>query len=245
MSACTRIRPLLDVYLDDAATPETNALVHEHLSHCRSCAAELQSLRGLRAAMRQALGEERASTELHQRVRASLAGDAGSWRAALHKWIVPASAAALVVFGLLRWQAREPAAVESAVAEHVACALQGRLPFEVARYQPAYLMPWLPHAAGEVRILDAHACGREREYQHVVVEGDDSKASILITTRDNGNPATGSSHRHTGEFDVSVVRSPRHVAYLVIDQGASPALHAWRAPAIARVERFLKQLEGL
>ena len=54
MSECARFRPLLDVYLDDAATPETNALVHEHIAYCGSCALELQSSRSLRVSMREA-----------------------------------------------------------------------------------------------------------------------------------------------------------------------------------------------
>ena len=246
MSECARIQPLLEVYRDDETSPETNAIVQEHVRHCAACAEELQSLRALRASMRDALGTERASEGLHRRVSASLVDDTRSpWAAVIRQWIIPATAAALVVVAFLRWNVPESAAVESAVAEHVACAIDGRAPVDAAAgYQPATSMPWVPDPGHQVRILDAHACGRDREYKHLVVEQGGAKASILIADRATGDPGVGSTQHRAGAFDVSVVSSPGHVAYLVMERARSGALRAWRDPAVQRVQRFLQQLEG-
>jgi len=246
MTDCHRILALLDVYVDDETTPETNALVQEHVSRCAACAEQLHSLRRLRSSLRDELGAERAAGALHQRVRASLVdGTRSSWSAVLRQWIIPATAAALVVFAFLRGNVPESAAVESAVAEHVACAIAGRAPVDgAAGYQPATSMPWVPDPEHHVRILDAHACGRDREYKHLVVERDGAKASILIANRAGGDPDVGSSQHNAGAFEVSVVGSPGHVAYLVIERARSRALRAWREPALQRVQRFLQQLEG-
>lgn len=246
MSPCAHIQPLLEVYRDGETSPETNALVQEHVSHCASCAEELQSLRALRTSMRDALASEWAPEGLHQRVRASLVDETrSSWAAVIRQWIIPATAAALVVFAFLRWNVPESAAVESAVAEHVACAIDGRAPVDaVAGYPPAASMPWVPDPEHQVRILDAHACGRDREYRHLVVERGGTKASILIADRATGDPAPGSSQHRTGEYEVNVVSSPGHVAYLVIERARARTLRNWRTPAVERVQQFLKHLEG-
>ena len=48
---CSQITDLLSEYVDDALDPSTRAHVEEHLADCRTCAAELASLRTYLEAM--------------------------------------------------------------------------------------------------------------------------------------------------------------------------------------------------
>ena len=48
---CSQVTDLLSEYVDDALDPSTRAHVEEHLAHCRTCTAELASLRTYLEAM--------------------------------------------------------------------------------------------------------------------------------------------------------------------------------------------------
>lgn len=244
MNDCHRVRALLDVYLDDEASAETNAVVQEHAGRCASCAAALQSARTLRTALREALATDRAPDRLHARVRAALVPASSRLTTLVRTWLVPASAAAVVLLIALRGDVPDAAAVDAAVAEHVACALDRRGTTVTAGSAPASIFPWVPDPERRVRILDAHACGRDGEYRHLVVERDGTRASILITEVAGGQPSAQAPTVASGPYDVRVVSSARHVAYLIVDRDRAGVLRAWREPAAQRVQRFLHHLEG-
>lgn len=245
MSTCADVVALLEVYLDDETSPDTNALVQQHLDRCPSCAARLQSARHLRAEMRAALREDLAPAALHARVRATLAPERPRLAALIRSWVVPAAAAALVAWIILPQRTADSAAETAlAVEEHVACAVRGAVRTrDVADYGPHAAMPLLPDDGGRVRILDAHACGRHTEYLHVVLEEDGARASVLIADAGEGGERI-SRPQQRGQFEVSEVRTTRHRAFMVTDRAGSTALRQWREPALQRIQAFLKQREG-
>jgi hypothetical protein len=105
-------------------------------------------------------------------------------------------------------------------------------------------MPLVPDAGRRIRIVDAHTCGEQRDYQHIVLEEDNgTRASILIAGASEGAERILRPQQR-GAFDVSVVRTSGHRAFVVIDRTRSRALREWREPAEQRVRRFLKQVEG-
>lgn len=246
MNDCPRVSALLDVYLDDETTPETNAMVQQHLALCGSCAARLASAREMRAALRGALRAERAPAGLHQRVRAVLPPPRPALAAFIRAWIVPAAATALVAWIVLPWPRAEPGIDHLlAVGEHVVCALEREVPHGVSYYAADMAMPWMPSAGGTVRVVEAHACSRQSDYLlHMVLEEHGSKLSILITRAPEGAARVVRAQR-TGNFEVSSVRTTRHRAFVVIDRQRARALRDWREPAVQRVQHFLEQLEGL
>ena len=72
-------------------------------------------------------------------------------------------------------------------------------------------MPWM-RDLGDVRVVDAHTCGVERTFSHLVLASPDSKASILIVPRSGLEQATASLQPvRYGEFEVSEVTTPKHV----------------------------------
>ena len=246
MNDCARILTLIDVYLDDETTVETNALIHQHLDHCEACARQFQSAQHLRASLREALGRDRAGAALHHQVRAVLPPvPRSSWAAFIREWIVPATATALVAWIVLPWRTAEPDFYRvMAAGEHVACALERVVhPRDNSYYVTDDVMPLLPDGGGTVRIVEAHACGQQTDYMHVILEEGGTKASIFFARAGEG-PERIYPPQRTGDYEVSLVRTTRHRAFVVIDRTHARALRQWREPTVRRVQRFLKQLEG-
>jgi mycothiol system anti-sigma-R factor len=247
MNDCARIVPLLEVYLDDETTPETNVLLHRHLEQCPSCTARLHAARELRDTMRAALRQDHAPQSLRDRVRAAMAPEPRPALASfLRSWVVPAAATAIVAWIVLPWRPAEPGVYTAiALAEHRACALERAVPVRgVGVYQPAASMPLVPNAGGKVRVIDAHACGQSMDFLHVVLEEGGTKASILISRAGEGGERSFPAERHR-DFEVTGVRTTRHRAWLVVDRAHARGLRAWRGEAMLHVQRFMKQLEGL
>jgi hypothetical protein len=131
-----------------------------------------------------------------------------------------------------------------AVAEHRACALDRVVqPRAISYYEPDALMPLLPDSGGKVRIVEAHLCGQQMDYTHVILEEGGARASIFMAHAGEGAERIFRPQRIDG-FEVSQVRTTRHRAFLVIDRTHARALRQWRAPALQRVRQFLKQKEG-
>jgi anti-sigma factor RsiW len=69
---CRNLRELLDSYLSDELSVETNHAVLRHLEHCPTCRAELAARRNLREALRRAGTKLRMSEEGKARLREML-----------------------------------------------------------------------------------------------------------------------------------------------------------------------------
>jgi hypothetical protein len=245
---CARIAALFDVYLDDESTVETNVMVQQHVEHCEACARRLHQLRELRTAMRDALGREAAPEALYRRVRTAVAAPPRpSVVSFVRNWIVPATATAIVAWIMLpRGPAEEPGIYRAiAVGEHRACALERVVrPRAISYYEPDALMPLLPDGGGKVRIVEAHLCGQQMDYMHVILEEGGAKASIFMARAGAGAERIFRPQR-VGDFEVSQVRTTRHRAFLVIDRTHARALREWREPTLQRLRQFLKQKEGV
>ena len=246
MNNCAETTALLEVYLDDETTPETNALVQRHVATCETCAARLHALREQRQQLRAALGHERAPAALHGRVRVMLGPARPSMAAFIRSWIVPAAATVLVAWIVIPWRPAEPEIYAMhAVAEHRACALDRAMrPRDVSYYTPEAWMPLIPDLGGRVHVVEAHACGQQTDFTHVIVEDESAhKASILIMRSGEGAARTLRPERR-GDFEVTQIRTTWHRAFVVIDRTGARALREWREPALQRVQQFLRQTEG-
>ncbi len=147
---CTRLRQVLDAYVDrelDAATAEE---IDRHLAGCPDCAALRAERDALRGLIRAEAPYYAASEGLRQEVRRALAGTADeragrgrhlSW---LHASVLAAAAAAGgLVLGL--WLARPPAEDplrEHVVASHVASLAPERQLTDVASADRHVVKPW-------------------------------------------------------------------------------------------------------
>ena len=246
MTDCVRVVAILDVYIDDETSAETNAFVQQHVAHCAACARRLQLLREHRDEVRRALTQLHAPAVVHQRVRGIPVASQSSWAAFIREWLVPAAATVLVASIVVPWQPADPETdTVMAVAEHRACALEqaGRTR-DASDYGPEAWVPLISDNGGRMRVVEAHTCGSATDFTHVIIEErGGGKTSILISRTGEGAERTLRPQTQGG-YEVSGVRTTRHQAFVVIDQERSRALRAWREPTVERVHRFLKQLEG-
>ncbi len=246
MSNCAEVSALLEVYLDDETTPETNVLVQQHLERCASCAARLHAAREVRAALRAELRHDRAPAALHARVRASMTSGEPRLAAFIRTWLVPAAATVIVAWIVVPWRPAEPEIYAAlAMAEHRACALDRAVrPRATSSYAPEAWMPLIPDLGGRIHVVEAHTCGQQTDFTHVIVEDESAnKASILIMRSGEGAERTLRPERR-GDFEVTQIRTTWHRAFVVFDRTRAPAWRDWREPALQRVQLFLKQTEG-
>jgi hypothetical protein len=253
MTDCTRIAPLLEVYADNEASAETNAMVLDHLPRCDRCARALGGIVSLRGGLRETLGAGSAPADLRARILSGLEVEsagrlrrlAGAWR----RWLVPAAATlAAAAVWIASGDPVDARQVESAVAEHVMCALEKRGPLladtVAAERGLATAMPWIRGEPGGPHVVEAHTCGAARPFAHVVLDLDGSTASILIAPRAPAGDAASPVSLVRGDFEVSVLTTARHVAYVIADRRSPNGARALRGPTLMRVERFLQQMEG-
>jgi hypothetical protein len=162
---------------------------------------------------------------------------------ALRSWLAPASAAVLALAVWTLWPVRMPSLADAAVSEHIACALDRRVapidPAAAAVRGYTVAMPWIRDATQGIRVVDAHACGIEPTFAHVVVSVSGSLASVMITPR----TADRSSHLQRAGFDVDIVSAAAYTGYLIAPRVPSTTPPAWRDVVLDRVARFLRQLE--
>ncbi|MEO8681669.1 MAG: zf-HC2 domain-containing protein [Vicinamibacterales bacterium] len=249
MTECRQIAALLQLYADDQASAETNASVLGHLESCGLCRRDLQRILAAKRLLRETLGSERAPAGLRARLVAQLEPPGRhSIGVLVLRWLVPAAAAGLVAMVLVPWPTVASAQVKSAVAQHVLCALNGRAVrmLDTVAAQPGYArsMPWVSSSSSGVHIVDAHTCGPEH-FAHLILEDRDSRASILVAQRTPGSKFTRPPDVvRDGRFDVDVLTTATHVAYLVVDRRGAAGQAAWRKSALDRVAQFLYQLEG-
>ena len=248
MNDCATTTALLDVYADDETSAETNALVHTHLRECPRCLRELHDIRAMKTQLRDVLGHERAPAALRSRIQASIDAQRGHRLVgALRGWLAPVSAAAVALATWTLLPSPSPSLADAAVSEHIACALDR----QVVQVNPAtalerghtVAMPWIRDAAHDIHVVDAHACGQQPMFSHVIVSVSGSLASVLIVPRPDGARAAPSQLRR-GDFDVSIVSAIAHDGYLIGPRAPSDMLRDWRSPVLDRVARFLEQLEG-
>jgi len=75
---CRNFKDLLDSYLCEELTVETNHAVLRHAEHCGGCRSEMAARRQLREALRRACSKEAMSVEACERLRARLRAEARS-----------------------------------------------------------------------------------------------------------------------------------------------------------------------
>lgn len=72
MMDCKNLRQVLDAFVDRELSAEAAAQAERHIAECEACRRTVEALRGLRAAVRAAVGEPEAPADLRERVQNSL-----------------------------------------------------------------------------------------------------------------------------------------------------------------------------
>lgn len=214
---CGRVLRVLDSYLANELTVESNHEILEHLERCSACREELAAREHLRRTVRRVAREEPGPADgLEERLRRRLRETPSQGRARLPIFLLAAAALLATGIGISRltptraaispvaFAAREDVVV--AISTQLKCTLghhwAGPPPSQeelVERAGPAYepalleMAQALPH----FRVLEAHRCGAGGTVLHFVLRSEEDPTprglvSVLVT-KDGGQFPAGAA----------------------------------------------------
>jgi anti-sigma factor RsiW len=258
---CRQIRELMDSYLSEELSVETNHGVLRHVAECRDCAAELKRRRRLRALLSETLDLPVDADRVAVRIAHAVDGEQRSWQRVVRLGAVAATLVAAVAVAYWAGRRVDAAAYNDSAEDHVACALtypSGTVydpdraahnlapPFE-------HIVDAVGRSHGVYHVIDAHMCPyKGRNYAHVVIRGDGQTLSLFAERAERGAlPDTPTTVLAGDALDVhattrlgyriSAVATRDHRLILVSERSTEP-------PAIAQdilrsTVRFIRGLE--
>jgi hypothetical protein len=192
---CQHVREVMDSYLAEELSVETNHDVLRHLGKCHECAAELKRRQRLRALLSQTADVTLDADHATARISQALDREQRSWRRVAGLAGVAATVIAAVAFAYWTGGPIDAAAYDDSAEDHVACT---RLYPEGATYDAdrAARNLAVPFASivdavglwhGTYHVIDAHMCPyKSRNYAHVVMRGDGQTLSLFAERAERG-----------------------------------------------------------
>jgi len=195
---CQQERELMDSYLSEELSVETNHGFLRHVADCRDCATELQRRQRLRSLLSETLDVAVDDVNAdHARVRITQAIDRErrSWQRVARLGAIAATLVAAVAVWYWAGRRVDAAAYSDSAEDHVACALtysNGTVydpdraahnlapPFE-------HIVDVVGQSHGVYHVIDAHMCPyKGRNYAHVVIRGDGQTLSLFAERAERG-----------------------------------------------------------
>jgi Putative zinc-finger len=185
---CQQIRELMDSYLSEELSVETNHAVLQHLGACDACSEELGRRQRLRRLLSQSLDIAVDADRMKQRITRTLDRQQRTWPRTTHWWGLAAAAIAGVAVALWLSRPVDVAAYDDSAGSHVACglAIPQTVTYNAERAARNLTTPYQPmvdaigHWHGPYRVIDAHMCPyRGRDYVHMVLRSDGRTLSLF------------------------------------------------------------------
>jgi anti-sigma factor (TIGR02949 family) len=212
-SNCTRIRNMLDAFLDGELDRPSADEVAAHLEACPECAADRDGRAMLRAALRRATRGDAGAAALRASIAAGIRRNADVRRTIRRRVLAAAAAVVLVaggavvtmrsrggrpsqpVAGAFGPAERDAAILRIGLGDHRHCALERELadappPAERMRAALGPVYAALGPVVDErippgFRLVDAHTCTyQSRRFVHVILRSDETILSLVITRKD-------------------------------------------------------------
>jgi len=196
---CRQVRELMDSYLSEELSVETNHRVLRHMAECRDCAAELKRRQRLRALLSETLGlavNDVDADRVRMRIAQAVDRERRSWRRVARLGAVAATLVAAVAVWYWAGRRVDAAAYNDSAEDHVACALayypSGTVydPDRAARnLAPPFehIVDVVGRSHGVYQVIDAHMCPfKGRNYAHVVIRGDGQTLSLFAERAGGG-----------------------------------------------------------
>jgi anti-sigma factor RsiW len=195
---CQQVRELMDSYLSEELSVETNHGVLRHVGECRDCAAELKRRQRLRALLVETLGlavNDVDADRVRTRITHAVDRERRSWQRIARLGAVAATLAAAVAVWYWAGGRVDAAAYNDSAADHVSCALS--YPSD-AVYDPdraaqnlappfERIVDAVGRSHGVYHVIDAHMCPYNgRNYAHVVIRGDGQTLSLFAERAGRG-----------------------------------------------------------
>ena len=258
---CQHVREVMDSYLSEELSVETNHGVLRHVAECRDCAAELRRRQRLRALLSDTLDVAVDADRVTARITHAVDREQRSWTRAARLGSVAAALIAAVAVSYWAGRRVDAAAYDDAAGDHIACALTypGETVYDPDRAVQNLVSPFqhlvdavgLSH--GAYHVIDAHMCPYNgRNYAHVVIRGDSQTLSLFAERNKRGAlpgaPATvlaGDTldvHATTRlGYQIAAVATRDHRIYLVSERPIDPPDLA--QDILRSAVRFIRGLE--
>ena len=192
---CQQERELMDSYLSEELSVETNHGFLRHVADCRDCATELQRRQRLRALLSETLDVPVNADHARVRITHAIDRERRSWQRVARLGAIAATLVAAVAVWYWAGRRVDAAAYSDSAEDHVACALT--YPSDTV-YDPGRaahnLAPPFEHIVdavgrshGAYHVIDAHMCPyKGRNYAHVVIRGDGQTLSLFAERAERG-----------------------------------------------------------
>jgi hypothetical protein len=258
---CQNVREVMDSYLSEELSVETNHGFLHHVAGCRDCAGELKRRQRLRALLSATLDIATDANRVTARITHAVDREQRSWQRVARFGAVAAMLVAAV--GAAYWAGGrvDAAAYDDAAEDHIACALT--YPDDAvydAESSAQHLAPPFLDIAGAVglshgvyRVIDAHMCPYEgRNYAHVVIRGGGQTLSLFAERAERGAlPDTAATvlagdtldlHATTRlGYRIAAVATRDHQLFLVSERATEPPTLA--QDILRSAVRFIRNLE--
>lgn len=185
---CQNIREVMDSYLSEELSVETNHGVLRHVSQCRACEAELKQRQRVRALLSQTLDVSVDAGRATARITQALDHEQRSWPSAARLAAVAATLIAAVAVAYWAGRPVDAAAYDDSAGDHIACALTypADTTYDPERAAQNLVTPYerladaVGLAHGAYHVIDAHMCPyKGRNYAHLVIRGDGQTLSLF------------------------------------------------------------------
>ena len=197
---CQHVREVMDSYLSEELSVETNHGVLRHLAECRDCGEELRRRRRLRALLSETLDVAVDADRVSARIKHAVDREQRSWQRVARLGAIAATLIAAVAVAYWAGRRVDAAAYTDSAEDHIACALAYP---ENATYDPQraaqnlvspfeHIVDAVGQSHGIYHVIDAHMCPyKGRNYAHVVIRGDGQTLSLFAEPAERGAlPAT-------------------------------------------------------
>jgi anti-sigma factor RsiW len=260
---CRHVRELMDSYLSEELSVETNHVVLRHVAECPMCREEIRRRQRLRALLAQALHVDVDVERARRRITVAVDREQRSWSRVARWSGVAAAVVAAVAAGYWFSRPVDASAYDDSVADHVQCALQypASVTYDSARAVRNLRPPFQRIAEaiglrhGAYHVIDAHMCPfNGRDYAHVVLRDGNQTVSLFIEPGARGAlpPAQATTqlpgdtlvlHSTTTKgHRVSASSTSRHKLYVVSD-GPSRTPEDVANQILLSAIRFVRTLE--
>ena len=212
---CRQVRELMDSYLSEELSIETNHGFLSHVAECRDCAAELKRRQRLRALLVETLDvavDDVNADRVRMRISDAVDRERHSWQRFARFGAVAATLLAAVAAWYLAGRRVDAAAYHDSAEDHVACALTypSSTVYDADRAAQNLAPPFehivdaIGRSFGNYHVIDAHMCPyKGRNYAHVVIRGDGQTLSLFAERAERGAlPDTPTSVLATNALDV-------------------------------------------
>ena len=192
---CQHVREVMDSYLSEELSVETNHGVLRHVAGCHECAAELKRRGRLRALLSETLEVAVDADRVRARITQAVDREQRSWARVARLGAVAATLIAAVAVAYWAGKPVDAAAYDDSAGDHIACALTYP---EGTAYDPARaaenLVPPFERMAdavglshGNYHVIDAHMCPyKGRNYAHLVIRGGGQTVSLFAERAERG-----------------------------------------------------------